>query len=110
MKNFTEMFNKIGLSLLSMPLYVYDYIFCVQALIFKQKYITRDNMLPSSEKCFKLESSTLVSYLWLNTTYIIINFYCTILFCDRFIVQHTALSQMGPYMDFLICMKSYNLA
>ena len=58
----------------------------------------------------ELESSTLVSYLWLNVTYIILNFYCTILLCDRAIVQHTVLSQMVPFMAFHIFMQYYNLA
>ena len=37
-----------------------------QALILKQKYITGDHMLTFSYICIELESSTLVSGLYLN--------------------------------------------
>ena len=67
-------------------------------------------MLTSSDIFFEQKSSTLVSDLWLNATYIILNFYRTILLCDRAIGQHMSLSQMGPYMAFHICMQRYNLA
>ena len=37
-------------------------------------------MLTSSDIFVEIESSTLVSYLWINATYIILNFYRTIFF------------------------------
>ena len=58
------MFNKIGLSLRSMPLCVSYYILFILASIFKQNYITGDYMLTSSDKFFEIKSSTLVSYLY----------------------------------------------
>ena len=64
MKNFTHTFNNIGFILRSMPICVSDNILFIQALIFKQKYITGDYMLTSSDIFFELKSSTWVSDLW----------------------------------------------
>ena len=47
-----------------MPLCVSDYILCIQALIFKQKYITGDYMLTASNMFNELKSLTLVSNLY----------------------------------------------
>ena len=47
-----------------MPLCVSNYILCIQALIFKQKYITGYHMLKASNILIELKSSTLVSDLY----------------------------------------------
>ena len=47
-----------------MPPCVFDYILCIQYLIFKQKYITSDHMLTVSNIFIELKSSTLVSNLY----------------------------------------------
>ena len=47
-----------------MPPYVFDYIICIQALIFKHMYITGDYMLASSEIFIELKSPTQVSDLY----------------------------------------------
>ena len=52
LKKFTVKFNKIGMSLLPIPPCVSDYITCIQALIFKHKYITGDYMVTSSDLFF----------------------------------------------------------
>ena len=52
------------MSLRSIPLWVSDYILCLQYLIFKQKYITGDHTLTAWNIFIELKSSTLVSYLY----------------------------------------------
>ena len=64
MKNFTDTFNNIGLSLRSIPPCISYCILCIQALIFKQKYITGNLMLTPSNIFFELKSSTWVSDLY----------------------------------------------
>ena len=75
---------------------------------YDKKYNTGDRMLTLSDIFFQHEYSALVSDLWLNTTYIIINFHRNILLRDRAFGQHNALSKRGPYMAFRICLQRYN--
>ena len=94
----------IGLSLRSMPPCVYDYILCIQDLIFKQKYLTDNHMLTSSY--IFIESSTLVCDLQGLMRRILCLIYVAPI-CNETVplVQHNMLSQMGPYMAFCIFMQ-----
>ena len=51
-----------------------------------------------------------IQFIWPNLTYIILKFYHTILLCDRDIGQKNVLSQIGPYLEFSICMQHCNWA
>ena len=62
-------------------------------------------MLIASDIFFELKSSTLVSDLWLNAIYIILNFYLTILLYGYATSHYNILSQMGLYIESRICMK-----
>ena len=103
MKNFTDT-QKIGFSLRSIPLCVYEYILCIQPFIFKQKYIIGDHMLTSSY--IFIESSTLVSDLnGLMQRILCLIYVAPICNETMTLFQHTVLSKMRPYMAFHIFMQ-----
>ena len=59
------------------PLCVSDYILCIQALMFKQKYITGKSYVDSVRHIYRfIIFNFSIRFLWLNATYIILNFFC----------------------------------
>ena len=88
-----------------MPTCVSDYILCIQALIFKQNYITGDHILTLSNIFIELKSSSSVSDLYglmQRILYVIfVAPYCSI----TVPLAKTLLSKKVLYMASHICMQ-----
>ena len=88
--------------------HVHSIIYFVLSFNLIQNYMTGYSYVDSVMRIYWIRIFNFSIKFMALRMYIILNFYCTILQCDCATGQHTALSQMGPYMASVICRQRKN--
>ena len=99
-KNLTDTFNQIGLSLHSMPPWLFDYILCVQYLISNKevyKWLSYVDAIICIFCVYIFNFS--IQFIWLNAIYIIPNFVTPYCYSTVPLVKHCVITN-GPIYGF----------